>query len=382
MKKLLSLTLASVLAVALAGCGGDGEDDSTVALPGSMAGGQQGPSNPLAGLAPETVLVTVDQTPVTAGEINAALDMMLAQAAAQNGVAPGQMQGLRPLLVGQAIQNRVGQILLENALAGTDIAVSDEEIAAEFDTLPPEVLTQARARGIADETIQDNIRQALKLKKYLGVADATEEEVATFYRENPDQFAEPESIAVRHILIGYQGAQGSAATRTKEEAATLAAEIRAQAEAADADFSALARQYSECPSAAAGGMLGETVTKGQMVPAFEEAAFSLDTGVVSQVVETPFGYHLILVEDHTPEGTLTLEEVQDRLSDNLTLRKLQEALVKKMDELQGTAEIVYTPGFEPRAPKPPEPAPAPRAEDIPPEQEPQTSLPPAPQPQP
>ena len=103
----------------------------------------------------------------------------------------------------------------------------------------------------------------------------------------------PEEIAASHILISYQGAERSSATRTKEEAKKLAEEVLAKAQAPGADFAALAREYSDEPGAKErGGDLG-TFKKGAMAKPFEDAAFKLKVGEISGVVETPFGFHII-----------------------------------------------------------------------------------------
>ena len=102
----------------------------------------------------------------------------------------------------------------------------------------------------------------------------------------------PEEIAASHILIAYEGAERSEAGRTKEEAKKLAGEVHEKALAEGADFAALAREYSDGPSKDKGGDLG-TFKKGVMAPAFEEAAFKLEVGEISELVETPFGFHII-----------------------------------------------------------------------------------------
>jgi parvulin-like peptidyl-prolyl isomerase len=89
----------------------------------------------------------------------------------------------------------------------------------------------------------------------------------------------------------YQGSARSSATRSKEEARTEIEDLAKQI-GDGADFAELARTHSDCPSGRKGGDLG-TFGRGQMVPAFENAAFSMDVGQVSGVIETEFGYHLI-----------------------------------------------------------------------------------------
>jgi parvulin-like peptidyl-prolyl isomerase len=100
-----------------------------------------------------------------------------------------------------------------------------------------------------------------------------------------------DQVRASHILLMYQGSQRSTATRSKDEALQGIQDIKQQLEQGG-DFAALARQHSDCPSGAEGGDLG-SFGKGQMVPAFEKATFALEVGGTSDVVETPFGYHLI-----------------------------------------------------------------------------------------
>lgn len=101
----------------------------------------------------------------------------------------------------------------------------------------------------------------------------------------------PDTVRASHILLMYQGSSRSTATRSKDEAASQIAALRQEIEDG-ADFGAVARSHSDCPSGTEGGDLG-TFGRGQMVPEFEESAFGLEVGGLSDVVETAFGYHII-----------------------------------------------------------------------------------------
>lgn len=104
----------------------------------------------------------------------------------------------------------------------------------------------------------------------------------------------PQKIAARHVLVSFQGANRAAPyiTRSREEAFALASELRDRALAGE-DFGELAREHSDDRgSAQEGGDLGE-FTRGQMVKAFSDAAFSLEPGGVSEVIESEFGFHVI-----------------------------------------------------------------------------------------
>ncbi len=101
-----------------------------------------------------------------------------------------------------------------------------------------------------------------------------------------------EMIRASHVLLMYKGSMRSTADRSKQEAETLIQDLKAKLDGG-ADFAELARAHSDCPSGEDGGDLGR-FGKGMMVGEFEQAAFALKPGQYSGVVETPFGYHLIL----------------------------------------------------------------------------------------
>jgi len=99
------------------------------------------------------------------------------------------------------------------------------------------------------------------------------------------------SVRASHILLMYAGSARSSATRSKAEALSQINDISTKL-AGGADFAELAKAHSDCPSKSRGGDLGQ-FGRGQMVKPFEEAAFGMEVGQVSGVVETDFGYHLI-----------------------------------------------------------------------------------------
>jgi parvulin-like peptidyl-prolyl isomerase len=99
------------------------------------------------------------------------------------------------------------------------------------------------------------------------------------------------NVRASHILLMYKGSSRSSATRSKAEAEQQIQEIERQLQGG-ADFAALAKAHSDCPSKSKGGDLGQ-FGRGQMVRPFEDATYAMQIGDVSGVVETDFGYHLI-----------------------------------------------------------------------------------------
>jgi protein-disulfide isomerase len=136
--------------------------------------------------------------------------------------------------------------------------------------------------------------------------EAFEQAVERALIETPEALAEAKARSdlvypmarAKHILVQYKGAQGAAptVTRTREEARALADQLLVQLSQQHMDFAQLAREKSDCPSREQGGELGR-FTRGDLVPEFESALFALRVDEMSGVVETPFGYHIIVREE-------------------------------------------------------------------------------------
>ena len=100
-----------------------------------------------------------------------------------------------------------------------------------------------------------------------------------------------DQVSASHILLSFDGSQNASSARTRDDALKEIVGLKTQV-TDGAEFSVLAKEHSDCPSSSQGGDLGE-FGRGMMVPEFEQAAFGMGVGEVSDVIETPFGYHLI-----------------------------------------------------------------------------------------
>ena len=134
--------------------------------------------------------------------------------------------------------------------------------------------------------------------------NVTDEECEAYYNENKEQFKE-EMIRAAHILV-----------EEEEQANELLAAIEG-----GADFHELASANSKCPSGSRGGDLGD-FGRGQMVPEFEQAAFALNIGEISEVVKTQFGYHLIKLLDK--KDVVPFTDVKGQIQQYLTSKKQNE----------------------------------------------------------
>ena len=170
------------------------------------------------------------------------------------------------------------------------------------------------------------------------------DEVTTFYAENPAMFEQPEKVHARHILMKATPGDPQEA-RDAAKARAVAARERALA---GEDFAALATELSEGPSAPQGGDLG-FFAREQMVGPFADAAFALELGGISDVVETQFGYHVIKVEEKRAPSTMSLDEAREPLGRMLHDQKAGELLSKTLDGLTEAATVTQ-PGAPQAAP--------------------------------
>lgn len=143
---------------------------------------------------------------------------------------------------------------------------------------------------------------------FMQKAQISDAQLQKEYQESIDSFRTPERVRVRHILIKTQGKPKDEAPKLKAKAEDLLKQLKG-----GADFASLAKKNSEdTGSAEKGGELG-WIVKGQTVPNFEKAAFSLEPGSLSGVIETEYGYHILQVEEKQAAHSQTFEEAKPQL---------------------------------------------------------------------
>lgn len=315
MKKTLSMMTVAVL----------------MSVPAAFAQQQTQDKNP--------VVLTVNGAPVHAAEISMAMGNIATQAQ-RMGQQPKQDQ-LIQMATGRVIDTK----LLAQEAKRQGVKPNEEQVQASLTN----ILQQAGGKdkfaatlatgGMTLDQFTDALRELdmvqrmvnEKMKPGVSVTDA---EAQKFYNEHPEEFQRPEQVHARHILFK---ASPDADAATKKAAAEKAAKARERALKGE-DFAKLAEELSEGPSAKKGGDLGFFGRK-QMVTPFADAAFALEPGQISQVVETRFGYHVIKVEEKRAASKQPFAEVKDRLIDFLTQKKLGEAVQNKLKALRESAKI-------------------------------------------
>ncbi len=167
---------------------------------------------------------------------------------------------------------------------------------------------------ILNETA-DNLLKNYAFQKVIEDAEVTDKEIEDFFNTNKDQFA-GESVDASHILV---------------ETEAEARDVLNKLEAGEA-FEELAKAYSTCPSAQEGGNLGE-FGRGMMVPEFENAAFNMEVGEISEPIKTDFGYHVIKLNGKKSADETKIADVYQDVKMEILRQKQQAMYVEKIDEL-------------------------------------------------
>ncbi|MBK5298403.1 MAG: peptidylprolyl isomerase [Vicinamibacteria bacterium] len=196
-----------------------------------------------------------------------------------------------------------------------------------------------QAQQVTEAKLRDDARIDLLVSKLLDQEVNQKvlvkpSDIAAFYEKNPERFQQGETLRASHILVvvpADANAQARAALRARADAALKAAK-------AGQDFAKLARQYSQDSSAQRGGDLG-FFPKGQMVPAFDQAAFALAPGQVSDLVETQFGYHIIKAIEKRPARIVPFVEVAGQIQQFLEQEQRQEKSKALVDQLKAKGKV-------------------------------------------
>jgi len=210
---------------------------------------------------------------------------------------------------------------------------------AEFEEkLNPQLRVQGLTREQWEKKRMDQATVSIVLEREMKLS-ISDDDAKKFYDENPAKFEEPEMVRASHILLSTkdQSTGVELAPDKKEAKRKLAEELLKRARAGE-DFAKLAKEYSEDPGSKDKG--GEyKFPRGQMVPEFESAAFSLGTNQISDVVTTQFGYHIIKLSEKLPARKVELAKVADELKEGLKQQEIQKQLPDFIAKLKKEANV-------------------------------------------
>ncbi len=294
------------------------------------------PTKPTKKPAVDKVLVTVNGVAIKSGVVESRLDnamkMEMARMApsATANLPAGAMQTLRDrrrkgIIDGLILEQLVDQKVKEHKLqvAKEDIDAAVDEIMAKNNITLDKIKEQLSKSGIGFEVFRKQLERTIGLEKVLEMEmkaagespEATEVEAKKFYDDNAKRFSSPEQVRASHILIKADLKDEAAKTAAKTKIADLLKRARG-----GEDFAELAKQYTEDEGSKAKG--GEYVfPRGRMVKPFDDAAFSLEVGQISDIVETAFGYHIIKLSEKIPAESTSFDEAKEDIITNLGTQK-------------------------------------------------------------
>ncbi len=243
------------------------------------------------------------------------------------------------------LDDLVAYRLLKQEVTQRNLTVSDADVEVRISAFKQQMGTEAnfkaalQAQQITEAKLRDDARTDLLVSKLLDQEVNQKvlvkpSDIAAFYEKNPDRFQQGETLRASHILVvvpAEANAQTRTALRGRADAALKAAK-------AGQDFAKLARQYSQDSSAQRGGDLG-FFPKGQMVPAFDQAAFALAPGQVSDLVETQFGYHIIKAIEKRPARIVPFVEVAGQIQQFLEQEQRQDKGKALVDQIKAKGKV-------------------------------------------
>jgi len=202
----------------------------------------------------------------------------------------------------------------------SQVTASDAEIAAAFEK------SKERYRIGEKRKIKYALLNVDQVRETITIPEA---DIAAFYQQNIAQYQTPGQVRASHILFKTEG-------KDEKEVQARAEEVLKLAKAPGADFAALAKKYSEDDTNNANGGDLDYFSRGRMVPEFENAAFAMKNGEISDLVKTSFGFHIIKMVDNKPESTRPLTEVRTEIEDQLKWQRAQAEAEKIAKSLEAT----------------------------------------------
>jgi len=197
------------------------------------------------------------------------------------------------------------------------VTVNDADIASYYDAHKTEY-RKGEQRKIRYLLVD---RDQLRAK-----VTVTPQEIESYYNANVQQFQMPEQVRASHILLKTEGKDEATVRKQAED-------ILKEAKAPGADFAALAKKYSEDDGSKVNGGDLDYFSKGRMVPEFEQAAFSMQPGQISDLVKSQFGFHIIKVVDKKAASTRPLDDVRTQIQGTLTAQRVDQQIADRTRDL-------------------------------------------------
>jgi peptidyl-prolyl cis-trans isomerase C len=246
----------------------------------------------------------------------------------------------------KVLEELIGAELLFQSSMARGFSPTEEEVGGQIAALRARFPGEAEftqglsAQGLTLEELQKMMSRDMAIEKLIETeivprVSVSEESKKAFYEENSEQMKRPEQAKLSHILVRVES---DASPEIRGQAQKKAVDLHRRLEAGE-DFATLARENSDDPGSKAKGGDLSWVARGQTVPAFETAAFALQPGQTSDVVETQFGFHIIRLAELKPSELIPYEEVRERIGTFLSQQRLQEEIQGEVEALRAKAQV-------------------------------------------
>jgi peptidyl-prolyl cis-trans isomerase SurA len=244
---------------------------------------------------------------------------------------------LRPLI---DLQLQLAQAKTLNLQASEeDVNFHMERLKEENQVSDAQLQDLLQSRGMTLASYRKQIQESLLVSKVVNVEVRSrlvilETELQEAYEQRQSQYRVAGELTVSHILfLVPEGAAAEQEERAKAKAARVLQQLRS-----GSDFTALAREHSEGPSAEGNGLLG-TFRTGELLPGFEEAVAGLQPGEISDLVRTLVGWHIIRLESRKDGGHRPFEEVREELRAELSRAKTEQKYIEWLESLRQQSYI-------------------------------------------
>jgi parvulin-like peptidyl-prolyl isomerase len=185
------------------------------------------------------------------------------------------------------------------------------------------------------DTVLAETAEALWIQQHVNITD---DDLRTYHENYPEEFGHDEQVRVRHIFLRVdRDAPASERQAVRQEIEALLQQVHD-----GADFGELAAAHSQSETAALQGLIGK-LSRGTLAPVIEDVIWALDEGEVSEIVETPTGFHIFKVDDRLPAEQRSLEEVSGALTRRLTREATEVALANYLNELLEISGALFNP---------------------------------------
>ncbi len=310
---------------------------------------------------PTQAVVTVNGTAITEAQIEPRLRQEMARLAqGSRSLPPVLIEQLKPKIRANLLQELIAEKLLQEQVKSQHIQITDEDVLAEITRvvverqIAPNIDEFKKMVAAQDQDFNDikaQVNNGLAIQKLISMQvddkiDVNDTDTKTYYQDHSDEFMVPEQVKVSHIMISTQSDDPNADPNEVKAQGKQKAESLLNRLKAGEDFAELAKKQSTGPAAESGGDLG-MIRKGQTPPAFEQAAFALKVGEISDVVETPYGYHILKVSQHDDPKQLTYDEVKEDIQNTLKDKQTQKLTEQYINALKEKATIVYAEAEQP-----------------------------------